>query len=263
MVATLQRLRRVSDLRSDPDPNADDDYREIQGVQDSSFCSCLASVFEKTKNKSWKDDGISDLPRDLIGEIFSRVPLTSLRAVRSTCKTWKICPKFRFLGQKAAKRNQFLEFVVVNQSVCSLTFDLQGIRNDDYVLAHPSIKKINIPNHHVEIYEVFHCDGLLLCELYYDPTKILVWNVFGQTRLIQARTDNQSRIWITTKIEPNEISWSSFLRLDMRLIKDLPYNFMPCVRSFFIDEENKVAVFINKFAIRQFHSLTSLEKMDT
>ncbi|KAG5386613.1 hypothetical protein IGI04_038083 [Brassica rapa subsp. trilocularis] len=35
MVATLQRLRRVSDLRSDPDPSADSDYREIQGVQGS------------------------------------------------------------------------------------------------------------------------------------------------------------------------------------------------------------------------------------
>ncbi|KAJ4879122.1 hypothetical protein Rs2_36176 [Raphanus sativus] len=49
MVATLQRLRRVSDLRFDPDPSADGDYREIQGVQESSFCSCFASVPEKTK----------------------------------------------------------------------------------------------------------------------------------------------------------------------------------------------------------------------
>ena len=49
----------------------------------------------------------------------------------STCKTWNDSSKNQVLGQKAPRRNQFLEFVVVNQSVCLLRFDLEGIRNDD------------------------------------------------------------------------------------------------------------------------------------
>ncbi|KAF2584758.1 hypothetical protein F2Q70_00037374 [Brassica cretica] len=50
---------------------------------------------------------MSDLPEDLTKEIFSRVPLTSLSAVRSTCK--------RILG-------------------FAMKFDLQGIRNEaDFV----------------------------------------------------------------------------------------------------------------------------------
>ncbi|KAL0792691.1 hypothetical protein Bca101_064068 [Brassica carinata] len=63
------------------------------------------------------------------------------------------------------------------------------------------------------------------------------------------------KIWITTTIEPNEISWSSFLRLDMRLIKGLPYSFMTRDSSFFIDEEKKVAVFIDhKISTHQSHT---------
>lgn len=40
----------------------------------------------------------------------------------------------------------------------------------------------------------------------------------------------------------------------MRLNSDLPYDFMPYPRSFFIDEEKKVAVFIDRFATHQFHA---------
>ncbi|CAA7018995.1 unnamed protein product [Microthlaspi erraticum] len=32
---------------------------------------------------------ISDLPEDLVEEILSRVPATSLKPLRSTCKRWK------------------------------------------------------------------------------------------------------------------------------------------------------------------------------
>ncbi|CDY37491.1 BnaC01g37410D [Brassica napus] len=60
---------------------------------------------------------MSDLPQDLTKEIFSRVPLTSLSAVRSTCKSWNSI-----------------------SNVCSMKFDLQGIQNEaDFV--DPSIKQ--------------------------------------------------------------------------------------------------------------------------
>ncbi|KAG7625168.1 F-box associated domain type 1 [Arabidopsis thaliana x Arabidopsis arenosa] len=47
-------------------------------------------------------------------------------------------------------------------------------------------------------------------------------------------------IWITTKIEPSAVSWSMFLKVDMR-----PLTGFKChveAGSFFVDEEKKVAV---------------------
>ncbi|KAG7568384.1 Galactose oxidase/kelch beta-propeller [Arabidopsis thaliana x Arabidopsis arenosa] len=54
-------------------------------------------------------------------------------------------------------------------------------------------------------------------------------------------------IWISTKIEPNAVSWSTFLTVDMSLINGLPDGFSIYYepRSFFIDEEKKVAVFFD------------------
>jgi len=51
-------------------------------------------------------------------------------------------------------------------------------------------------------------------------------------------------IWISTKIEPNSVSWSTFLTVDMSLINGLTDDFLIRfeAKSFFIDEEKKVAV---------------------
>ncbi|CAH8268020.1 unnamed protein product [Arabidopsis lyrata] len=133
---------------------------------------------------------ISDLSDDLVGEIFSRVPFTSLSAVRSTCKKWNALSKSHIVGKKSASRNQFLEFMVTDSRVCSLRLDLQGIRNDDeedYVDS--SMKQISIPNNddQVEISQVYHCDGLLLC-IAKNNSSLMVWNPYlGQTKWIRPR----------------------------------------------------------------------------
>ncbi|CAA7062230.1 unnamed protein product [Microthlaspi erraticum] len=134
---------------------------------------------------------ISDLSGALIGEIFYRVPLTSLHLVRSTCKKWNDLTKNRILGKKAAARSQFLEFMMTNSTLSSFRFNLQGIENkdDQDLLDHLSIKQItSIPNNNqVEISQVFHCDGLLLC-VSRDHLTLFVWNPYlGQTRLVQPR----------------------------------------------------------------------------
>ncbi|CAA7022253.1 unnamed protein product [Microthlaspi erraticum] len=135
---------------------------------------------------------ISDLSVDMVGEILSRVPLTSLTAVRSTCKAWNDSSKTQVLGENAARKDQFLEIKAIGKSVFSLRFDLQGFRNDkdERHLTDPSMKQISIPNHQDEIYSgVNHCDGLLLCFISKDDTfRILVWNPYlGQTRWIRQR----------------------------------------------------------------------------
>ncbi|XP_019099931.1 PREDICTED: F-box protein At3g49510-like [Camelina sativa] len=133
---------------------------------------------------------ISDLPEDLVGEIFSWVPLTSLSAVRSTCKKWEALSKIHIVGKKAASRSrhQFLEFMVSDSRVFSLRFDVQGIRNEDDELSDPSMKQINIPNtDQVELSQVYHCDGLLLCVAEHNSS-LVVWNPYlGQTKWIQLR----------------------------------------------------------------------------
>ncbi|ESQ50798.1 hypothetical protein EUTSA_v10023095mg [Eutrema salsugineum] len=106
---------------------------------------------------------ISDLPRDLVEQILSRVPLTYLSTIRST-----------------STRKQFLGFMI---RIYEYDYDY----DDD--LTDPPMKKLSIPNHHqVEICDVcINCDGLLLCVID-DPLKLLVWNPYlAQTRLIQTR----------------------------------------------------------------------------
>nr|VDC82374.1 unnamed protein product [Brassica rapa] len=43
---------------------------------------------------------MSNLPRDMAEEVLSKVPLTSLRKIRSTCKEWKTLSKRRSFAKK-------------------------------------------------------------------------------------------------------------------------------------------------------------------
>ncbi|KAH0852862.1 hypothetical protein HID58_093647 [Brassica napus] len=129
---------------------------------------------------------MSDLPDDLAEEILSRVPLTSLSAVRSTCRKWNDLSKNQVFGKSASTgRKQFLGFMLKDYK-----FDLQGIGNEgDFV--DPSIKEVSILDQ-VEITQFFHCGGLLLC-VTKDRSRLLVWNPYlGQTRWIQPRNTFRS-----------------------------------------------------------------------
>ncbi|CAL9220610.1 unnamed protein product [Arabidopsis halleri] len=129
---------------------------------------------------------MSDLPRDLVEEILSRVPLTSLNAVRSTCKTWNALSKTLVFGKAAAVKKQlFMGFIMMDYRVCSMKFHLQNEGGD---LVVPCIKQVGILNQ-VEISKVLQCDGLLLC-VTKDISSLVVWNPYlGQTRWIQPRNN--------------------------------------------------------------------------
>ncbi|XP_010474551.1 PREDICTED: F-box/kelch-repeat protein At3g13680-like [Camelina sativa] len=128
-----------------------------------------------------------DLPEELVEEILSRVPMTSLRSVRLSCKKWNALSKNRIVGKAAT--SQFIGFIMRDFRVCALRLDLQGIRNDDGGdLGYPSIKQVSVLNH-IEVFQTFHCDGLLLCVLK-DYSRLLVWNPYlGQSSWIQPRND--------------------------------------------------------------------------
>ncbi|CAA7045777.1 unnamed protein product [Microthlaspi erraticum] len=123
---------------------------------------------------------MSDLPEDLVGEILSKLPLTSLIAVRSTCKNWYALSNNQVFGKGSTTRKQFLGFMLMDSRVYSMKLDLQGIHNDHEIGA-PSVKQVSILGQ-AEITKLFHCNGLVLCVT--EDKKLLLWNPYlGQTRL--------------------------------------------------------------------------------
>ncbi|KAL1209092.1 F-box protein [Cardamine amara subsp. amara] len=134
---------------------------------------------------------MSDLPETLEDEILSRIPITSLRSMRSTCKKWNTFSKTQIIGN-GAKQSLGLMLRASRHyrdfHLCSMSFNLQGIRNEDdgdYVLKIDT-KQVSIPEH-IRIYKISHCDGLFLC-LVEDKSSILVWNPYlAQTRWIKTK----------------------------------------------------------------------------
>ncbi|XP_010500653.1 PREDICTED: F-box/kelch-repeat protein At3g13680-like [Camelina sativa] len=127
-----------------------------------------------------------DLPEDLAEDICSRVPMKSLGAMGSTCKTLYDLSKNHMLGT-AARKQEFRGFYIKDFKVCFMTFVLQGIRDDYSHYVNPPMKEISILGK-VEPYKVFHCDGLLLCDIEHESkaSKLVVWNPYlGQTWCIQ------------------------------------------------------------------------------
>ncbi|KAL1203486.1 F-box/LRR-repeat/kelch-repeat protein [Cardamine amara subsp. amara] len=132
-----------------------------------------------------------NLPCNLLEEILSRVPATSLSGLRFICKRWNALFKDPYFIKKATKQKSIL--IMRNFRVYSLSVNLNEIHNN--IVVDPSIEftsKLRSLNEseQVDITEVFHCNGLLLCtnvESY--KTKLVVVNPFtGKTRWIQPRS---------------------------------------------------------------------------
>ncbi|XP_010447113.1 PREDICTED: putative F-box protein At1g32140 [Camelina sativa] len=125
---------------------------------------------------------LSELSEELVEEILSRVPLTSLSSVRSTVKQWNALSKDGIVC-KADARHQFLGFMVLDSRVWSVRFDL-CLNND------PSIKQIGKLDQLNKVSKVLHCNGLVLC-VTSNHSRLVVWNPYlGQTKLIEPRTAN-------------------------------------------------------------------------
>ncbi|XP_010466015.1 PREDICTED: putative F-box protein At3g17400 [Camelina sativa] len=134
---------------------------------------------------------LSDLPRDLAEDVLIRLPMTSMRAVRSVCIKWNTLCKGRSFTKKhlaqakAAATSEFMSVMVINNRVYLMSVNLHGIHNN----VEPSIshlgKLVSLTNSDGDDYDisvVYHCDGLLLC-ITEDPPRFVVWNPYcGQTR---------------------------------------------------------------------------------
>ncbi|ESQ47810.1 hypothetical protein EUTSA_v10022091mg [Eutrema salsugineum] len=140
---------------------------------------------------------ISNLPSELVEEILSRVPVKSMGAVRSTCKTWNSLSKDtsftnKQIGKASAAREK--EFVMIKKysSVYLVSvnlyethnnnnnnFDLSINRRGQLVTRKTSYQVCNIS-------QVIYCDGLLLCVYRQINNSFVVWNPYwGQRRWIK------------------------------------------------------------------------------
>ncbi|KAH0880560.1 hypothetical protein HID58_067954 [Brassica napus] len=105
------------------------------------------------------------LPWDLVIEILSRVPTTSLRRLRFTCKRWNALFKDQeFIEKHLDKAPKQCKVLMLSDSKFdSMNVNLNGI--------------------HDNIYKIFHCAGLLLCTTRH--LRLVVWNpCTGQIRWI-------------------------------------------------------------------------------
>ncbi|KAG7552674.1 F-box associated domain type 1 [Arabidopsis thaliana x Arabidopsis arenosa] len=148
---------------------------------------------------------MSNLPNDLVEEIVSRVPLKSMRNVRLTCKKWNALFKSRsFTKMHIGKEEEAAKELGETRMIVMMDYNvyLMGI----IVNENPSIESLGQltclnDSEQVKISQVFHCEGLLLCILKVDNTKIVVWNPYlGQTRWIQTGKHYHASGWVTLDV---------------------------------------------------------------
>ncbi|KAL9292118.1 F-box protein [Arabidopsis thaliana] len=144
---------------------------------------------------------MSDLPHDLVEEILSRLPLISLKAMRSTCKTWNVLSKHRsfankHIGNVTASGERDL-IMIKDCKVYSIGVNLHGIQNNNNIID-LSIKNkgiIHLENLDLifkEIFNVFHCNGLLLLygSITDDSIRLVVCNPYWGKREWVKRINN-------------------------------------------------------------------------
>ncbi|XP_010509709.1 PREDICTED: putative F-box protein At4g10190 [Camelina sativa] len=124
------------------------------------------------------------LPEDLEVEILSKAPLASLARLRWTSKRWNALIK----DILAKKQSQVI--MLIGFRVCLVSVDLHGIHNSKVkVTSQFSLRDPLSSNssEEVDIRNVFHCEGLLLCTTK-ESSRVVVWNPCSrETMWIQPR----------------------------------------------------------------------------
>ncbi|XP_024015240.1 putative F-box protein At3g17620 [Eutrema salsugineum] len=188
---------------------------------------------------------MSNLPKDLVEEILSRVPAAALRRLRSTwCIPWS-----------------------------SISMEFFGMLYDKYVLGYET----NTSSPSYKILRVLFCQHIFKMEIYEvnsnswrvldvtpdwyirscgvalkENTYWFVRNDYGKVQLSSIREEKlsllymmfhpfQIEIWVTDEIKPDSVSWSKFFTVDMMKLQGTQT--FPSHMNFIIEEEQKVAMF--------------------
>ncbi|KAF8085959.1 hypothetical protein N665_0640s0004 [Sinapis alba] len=141
---------------------------------------------------------IFNLPRDLVEEILARVPVKSIRAVRSTCKNWNVISKDerfanKHIGKVAAAREK--QYFIIGDSMDYLSsVNLYETHNKNFGLSINPKAISSIAREHsdqtLDISEVFLSNGLLLFvwrnTIIITSSRLLLWNPYwGKIRWIE------------------------------------------------------------------------------
>ncbi|XP_019092874.1 PREDICTED: F-box protein ETP2-like [Camelina sativa] len=133
------------------------------------------------------------LPTDLVEEILCRVPATSLKRLRSTCKAWNLLIKDdrRFASKHFDNSTkQFMPLLLRNDNnIFPVSINLHGSSSPSVELKTELIDPADSKNSSAArfyVTRIFHCDGLLLCTSEVYEYTVLVWNpLMGETRWIR------------------------------------------------------------------------------
>ncbi|KAJ4908352.1 putative F-box protein [Raphanus sativus] len=127
---------------------------------------------------------MSDLPRDMEEEVLCRIPLTCLGLVRSTCKRWNMLSRCDHLfankhlahqaATEAKKKKDPLVVTMMNYRVELMRLNFSD--EDEVVVLNPEAKLIGLDQ--IDVRDIFHCNGLLLCIPKEDHSRLLVWNPY-------------------------------------------------------------------------------------
>ncbi|CAA7033002.1 unnamed protein product [Microthlaspi erraticum] len=153
------------------------------------------------------------LPSELVEEILSWVPATSLKKLLSTCKQWNALLKDQRFTEKqlrrAPKQPQIL--MLKEYRLCPTSVDVNVVPpslefKDALSLKDPHSNKTS---KQVRIAEVYHCDGLLLCIT--RDTRVVVWNpCLGETRWIQHKNGYNVSCMFALGYESNRFGIRSY-----------------------------------------------------
>ncbi|KAF3611444.1 hypothetical protein DY000_02050455 [Brassica cretica] len=207
---------------------------------------------------------MSKLSTELLEEILSRVPMTSMRSVRCTCRNWNtICKDATFTKKHLSQTTSKGEILTVVMMNCSL--HLMRVNLQRGGLDHPTIKTTGYDNHGVSLKgntywyaKVAGGVGFLLCFDFtrerFGPLMPLPFECFSEDAVIlssvgeeqqqlavlfQHRETFEMEVWVTTKVEPDAVSWSMFFAVDMGPLTGFRFN---TGGSFVVDEENAAVV---------------------
>ncbi|KAF3535533.1 hypothetical protein F2Q69_00019133 [Brassica cretica] len=142
------------------------------------------------------DAPLSDLPRDVEEEVLCRVPMTSLRPVRSTCKRWNSLSRCELFAKKHLAHHQAAEAEEEEDPLVVVMIDYKvglmrlKLSNEEDIVK-PEARLTGLDQ--MEVCEIFHSEGLLLC-IPRDHSRLVVWNPYwGRPRWIE-HTHNHHKL---------------------------------------------------------------------
>uniref|UniRef100_A0A0D3ACU9 F-box domain-containing protein n=2 Tax=Brassica oleracea var. oleracea TaxID=109376 RepID=A0A0D3ACU9_BRAOL len=125
-----------------------------------------------------------NLPWELESEILSRVPPTSVKQLRLTCKRWYALFKDPISIKKHLGKAATQMILKNDESVFSFSFSFHELFHSQVIKLTGILKSLK-DLEDVKVSKIFHCKGLLLCTT--KDNRRVLWNpCTGQTRSIQS-----------------------------------------------------------------------------